>query len=75
MESTEKKLRENILNELKKLTRENSPCLYEMIQTEKGYKQLEKSIIERVIRDNMLPIAIIPQIESDLSLAQVAENE
>ena len=69
MENTEKKLRENILHELKKLTNENSPVLFSMLKTEGGYKQVEKIIIEKVIKENILPIAIVPQLEMELSLS------
>lgn len=67
---TEQKLRDNIMSELRKLTATNSPALFKMIQTADGYKQLEKTIIEKVINDNMPPIAVIPQLESDYGIAQ-----
>ena len=69
MINTEQNLRQNIMLELKKLTATNSPALFAMMQTDKGYLQLEKIIIEKVIDENLPPIAIIPQLETELSLA------
>jgi len=72
--NTEQNLRQNILQELKKLTPSNSPFLYKMIQTKQGYNDIEKIIIEKVLHENLPPIAIIPQIESDYSINEL-ENE
>lgn len=68
MSNTEQKLRNNILTELQKLNEVNSPVLYKMIQTKKGYEHVEKQIILRVISDNLLPIVIIPQIEMEYEI-------
>ena len=66
--TTEKKIRKNVLHELQKLTSENSPVLFKIIQTQKGYENLERVIISRVIKENSLPIEIIPQLEMEYGL-------
>jgi DNA repair protein RadC len=65
-EEIEKKLRDEILLQLKKVTRVNSPHIWERIQTKEGYRILEEEIISRVISQQIVPAAIIPQMECEL---------
>jgi len=62
----EKKLREEILKQLKKVTKANSPNIWQEIQSRDGYERIEKQVIERVISRQLVPAAIIPQLESEL---------
>lgn len=64
----ERKLREEILSQLKKITRANSPNLWKRIQSQKGYARLEEEIIARVISQHMVPAAVIPMMESELNM-------
>jgi DNA repair protein RadC len=48
-EEIEKQLRDEILLQLKKVTRINSPYIWQKIQTREGYRILEKQIIRRVL--------------------------
>lgn len=57
------KLRNRVMQALKAVTAANSPNVYAQIQSERGYKQMEELVLERVLRDNRIPEAIIPQIE------------
>jgi len=63
----ERELRENILVELRKVTQANSPEIFERIQTKEGYRRLEAVIIERVLLQQIIPAAIIPQLEMEYS--------
>jgi DNA repair protein RadC len=64
----ENELREEILRQLKRVTKANSPNLWERIQTQQGYKSLEQQIINRIINQHLVPAAIIPQMESELNI-------
>lgn len=59
-------IRERILNALKLVTKANSPNIYRIIQSSKGYQKLEERILEKVLRDNRIPEAVIPQMEMEL---------
>ncbi len=65
--NAEKELREEILKQLKKVTKVNSPNIWERIQTREGYAKLEEQIIYKVINQHLVPAAIIPQMESELN--------
>ena len=65
---TEKKLRQAILDELKKVKKQNAPFLHKLIQTKDVYNRIEEEIIDRVINEKLPPSAIIPHIESELSI-------
>lgn len=62
----EKALREEILRQLKKVTQANSPHLWKRLRTKEGYRNLEDQIIQRVIALQIVPAAIIPQMESEM---------
>jgi DNA repair protein RadC len=62
----EKQLRVEILLQLKKVTRANSPQIWNKIQTKEGYRILEEQIIERVLSQQIVPAAIIPQMECEM---------
>lgn len=59
-------IRERVLNALKLVTKANSPNIYRIIQSSKGYQKLEERILEKVLRDNRIPEAVIPQMEMEL---------
>lgn len=61
-------LRERILNALKQVTRANSPNIYRMIQTPEGYANVEQVILDKVLSDNRIPEAVIPQLEMQWNL-------
>jgi hypothetical protein len=61
-------LRQEILLQLKKVTPANSPNLHEMMHTPNGYAQVEKMVIDRVLKSQLVPAAVIPMIESDLDM-------
>ena len=58
-------MRERILNALRQVTEANSPNIHRMIQSKEGYRKLEERILEKVLRDNRIPEAVIPQIEME----------
>jgi DNA repair protein RadC len=62
----EKQLRDEILRELKKVTRVNSPHIWQKIQTREGYRILEEQIIRRLLAQQIVPAAIIPQMECEM---------
>jgi hypothetical protein len=62
----ERQLRDEILLQLKKVTRANSPQIWNKIQTKEGFRILEEQIIERVLSQQIVPAAIIPQMECEL---------
>jgi DNA repair protein RadC len=64
----EKELREEILHQLKKVTKANSPNIWERIQTKEGYSKLEEQIIYKLINQHLVPAAIIPQMEIELNM-------
>ena len=66
MKDVEKQLREEILRTLKGVTKANCPKIWERIQTEQGYMQVEEMIINMVINDHIAPSSCLSQIESEL---------
>jgi DNA repair protein RadC len=64
----EQELRAEILHQLKKVTKANSPNIWERIQTKERYAKLEEQIIHKVINQHLVPAAIIPQMETELSM-------
>ena len=64
----EQKLREEILRQLKKVTSANAPNLFEMMQSPKGYEQVEQMVINKVLHDQMVPAAVIPLLETELEM-------
>jgi DNA repair protein RadC len=62
----EKQLRDEILLQLKKVTQANSPQIWQRIQTKEGYRILEEQIIGRVLSQQIVPAAIIPQMECEM---------
>jgi DNA repair protein RadC len=62
----EKQLRDEILFQLKKVTRVNSPQIWQRIQSREGYRILEEQIIGRVLSQQIVPAAIIPQMECEM---------
>lgn len=64
----EKKLREEILRQLKRVTAANAPNLFEMMQSPQGYEQVEQLVIDKVLHDQMVPAAVIPMLETEFSM-------
>ena len=64
----EKKLREEILRQLKRVTAANAPNLFEMMQSPQGYEQVEQLVIDKVLHDQMVPAAVIPLLETEFSM-------
>ena len=64
----EKKLREEILKQLKRVTVANAPNLFEMMQSPQGYEQVEQLVIDKVLHDQMVPAAVIPLLETELTM-------
>ena len=64
----EKKLREEILKQLKRVTVANAPSLFEMMQSPQGYEQVEQLVIDKVLHDQMVPAAVIPMLETEFSM-------
>ncbi len=58
-------LRNDIKNELSKVTAANSPNVFADIQTAAGYSRVEKAIIEKLLATKLTPAAIIPQMEQE----------
>jgi DNA repair protein RadC len=64
--SIEQQLRQEIFDQLQKVTPSNAPNVYRLIQTVSGYRNVEQRIINLVVRDRITPSACIPQIENEL---------
>ncbi len=66
--SLEKRLREEILQQLQKVNKNSdlTPAIYKLIQSHKGYSWMENRIIQMMISDGITASASIPQIESEL---------
>lgn len=64
--SLEQQLRQEILAQLSRVTNSNAPKVFELIQSESGYRNAEQRIINLVIRERITPSASIPQIENEL---------
>ena len=61
-----KRLREQIQQVLKTVTAKNSPNVFELIQTEAGYKIAEEAIIEMIIDYSLTPSAAVPHLEAEI---------
>jgi hypothetical protein len=66
MENIEQQLRAAVYTALKSVTQKSAPKVFERIQTENGYAQIENMIINMVVNDRITPSACIGQIESEL---------
>lgn len=64
----EKELRQEILKQLKKVTRANSPAIWQQIQNPEGYARIESLVVQRVISHRLVPAAVIPQLETEFNL-------
>lgn len=62
----EQELRNAIKNTLATVTEANSPTIYQLIQTEQGYKFVEEKLIEKVCKNNLTVSACIPHLENEL---------
>lgn len=60
-------VRARVRRALSKVSRANSPNLYQMMGSREGYLRLEEQIIRRMLRDKRIPEAIIPQMEMEWS--------
>ncbi len=59
-------LRKQIFEALQNVTINNSPEIYNRIQTAKGYKSMEERLIDNVLNGSIMVSAAIPQIEMEL---------
>lgn len=59
-------IRNSIADVLETVTPENSPRVYEAIQSELGYKNVEDQIINLMIDQTMTASACIPHVEEML---------
>lgn len=60
---SEKKLRQSIKDVLGNVTEKSSPMVFEAIQSEMGYRNIEEMVINMMIDEGMTPSATIPHIE------------
>lgn len=58
-------MRQRVLKALKAVTKANSPYIYRQIQSQEGFAKMEQRILEKVLQDNRIPEAVIPQIEME----------
>lgn len=63
---TEKQVRQEVYNALQMVTAANAANVFEGIQTESGYQNIEDMMINMMIDDNMTASATIPHIETML---------
>jgi len=61
-----KEVRQNVKQALESVTKSNAPMVFEAIQTENGYKNIEDLIINMMIDNSMTASACIPHIEEML---------
>jgi hypothetical protein len=64
----EQQLRAEIMAQLKRVTPQNAPSVWKLIQTESGYRDMESRIIRMVAVEGLTPSACIPHIENELYL-------
>jgi DNA repair protein RadC len=61
-------LREEVLRQLRRVTRASAPNLYGLLQTPDGYREAEAMVIAKAIRENMVVAAVIPHLEQEMDL-------
>lgn len=61
-----KQLRNDIAKVLKTVTAKSMPRIYEAIQTELGYKNIEDKMINMMLDNNMTASAVVPHLENEL---------
>jgi DNA repair protein RadC len=66
--SSIQQLREEVLKQLKRVTKANAPNLFELVNNKIGYSKVEEMVIRKVIHDQMVPAAVIPLIEQELEM-------
>jgi hypothetical protein len=54
--------------QLKRVTPQNAPNVWKLIQIESGYRDMESRIIRMVAVEGLTPSACIPHIENELCL-------
>jgi ABC-type glycerol-3-phosphate transport system substrate-binding protein len=70
----EYQLRMEIKEQLRKVTRANSPNIYAAIHHSngslnlKGYARIEGKLVQKIIAGQLTPAAAIPQLEQELDL-------
>ena len=62
----EQQLRAKIKETLATVTKANSPTIYQLIQSEQGYKIVEEQLIQKVCANNISVSACIPHLEREL---------
>jgi hypothetical protein len=68
MNSLEQQLRAEIMAQLKKVNTLNAPNVWQLIQSESGYRDMENRMIRMVAVEGLTPSACIPHIENELCL-------
>lgn len=58
--NTKEKLRQEILEQLKKVNKNNCPKIHEILQTTDGYLWIENKIINMLINERLTPSGCIP---------------
>jgi len=61
-------VRAEIASALEKVTRANSPEVWQRIQTPSGYAAIEERIILSMIATGLTPAGVVPQLEQEFSL-------
>lgn len=62
----EQQLRAKIKETLGTVTKANSPKIFNIIQSEQGYKAVEASIIVKMSLENITASACIPHLEREM---------
>ena len=66
--SLEKKVRKTIKKELQTVNSSNAPRVFEAIQTDLGYKNIEDRIINMMIDNNRLTVRLIIEASQPLCI-------
>ncbi len=63
----EQQIREKVKETLATVTAANAPIIYNLIQSESGYKIVEEQLIQKVCQNNNITIsACIPHLEREM---------
>lgn len=61
-----KSLRKAIKSALSKVSKKNAPMIYDAIQTENGYKNMEDRMVHIMIDNDLTASESVPHLESTL---------
>lgn len=65
---TQDLLRTEIMRQFKKTTAASTPNLFALISTPQGYLEAEEMVIRKVLREGMVPEAVIPLLEQEMEM-------